>query len=167
MVEHVAEDDFERKLGVKERSGFEEALEFCEAAAGLLGAGDVLHACEEVRKGFVGGAGGRTENDFVGILEAEADNVAVLELAAFHFFAVDEKAAALAAVLDVEAIAFDDDGGAIARDAAVGKLEMVAGFGAAADHKRSLRDAGVPPLAVWRDNFKDRFATWRNGVRHE
>jgi len=44
---------------------------------------------------------------------------------------------------------------------------MVTGFGATADHEGRLGDAGVAALAVWRDNFKDRFATWRNGVSHE
>src|SRR6267143_404837 len=111
-------------------------------------------------------AGIRTENDFVRIVDAECDGIAVLKLAAFHLFAIDEKTASLSAILDVEVARFDDDCGAVARDAAVGKLQMVAGLGAPADHEGSLRDAGIAARAVWGDDFKHGFADQRNGIRH-
>ena len=85
--------------------------------------------------------------------------VAVLKLAAFDFFAVDEKTAALAAILDVEAIGFDDDGGAVAGDAAVGELQVVTSLGASADHEGCLRDAGIAARAVGGDDFENGFAS--------
>ena len=94
------------------------------------------------------------------------DGVPVLELAALHFFAVDEKTAALPAILEVKAVRFDDDGGAIARDAAVGELQVVAGFRAPADQERQLRDAHVAPPAVRRDDFKNGIFAWKNGLGH-
>src|SRR5713101_1529008 len=101
-----------------------------------------------MRKGIGVRTLGRAEDDLVRVLEAEGDGVAILQLAAIDFFPVDEEAAALAAIPDVEAIGLDDHGGAVARDAAVGELQVVAGFGASADHKRRLRDAGVAARAV-------------------
>src|SRR5205814_444110 len=100
-------------------------------------------------------AAGEPEKDFVGILEAESDDVAVLQFAAFHFFAVDVKPAALAAILDVKTVGFDDDGGAIARNAAVGKLQVVAGFGSPADQERSLRHSNVAARAIRGDDFEN------------
>ena len=120
VIQHVTEHYIERKLRVKERGRLEKALELDEAAAGGFGAGDVLDASEQIWQGRFIGTGIRAEDDFVGIVEAEADGIAILEFAAFDFFAVDEKAAALAAILDVETIGFDDDGGAVAGDAPVG-----------------------------------------------
>src|SRR6184192_3672325 len=96
--------------------------------------------------GFVRAAG-EPEKDFVGVLEAEGDDIAVLQLAALHFFAVDVKPAALAAILDVKTVGFDDDGGAIAGNAAVGKLQVVAGFRAPADQEMRLRHSNVAACA--------------------
>src|SRR5258708_32351332 len=86
-----------------------------------------------MRKGIGVRTLGRAEDDLVRVLEAEGDGVAILQLAAIDFFPVDEEAAALAAILDVEAIGLDDHGGAVARDAAGGELRVVVGFGSAAD----------------------------------
>src|SRR5437879_11071079 len=92
MVQHVAEHYVQRELRVQQGSGFQQTLELDEAAARGLRAGDVLDSGEEVRKrGFIS-AGIRTENDLVRIVNPESDGVAVLKLAALHFFAVDEKA---------------------------------------------------------------------------
>jgi len=44
---------------------------------------------------------------------------------------------------------------------------VVAGFGASADHKGRLRDAGVAARAVRGDDFENGFTGKRNGVRHE
>jgi len=127
----------------------------------------VLHAREQLRKRIVVRAAGRAEQDFVGILQPEGDGVAVLKFAAFNFFAVDEETAALSAILDVEAIGFDDHRGAIPGDTPVGKLQMVSGFSAAPDHERSLRDADVAARAVRGDDFENRFISQgRNCVGH-
>ena len=117
----------------------------------------MFHAGEEERKGIFVRALGGAEDDLVGIIEAEGDGVAILEFTAFDFFAVDEQAATLAAILDIETIGFDHHGGTVAGNAAVGELQVIAGFGAPADHKRGLGHAGVAPRAVRRDDFKNRF----------
>ena len=100
---------------------------------------------------------GGAEDDLVGVVKAEGDGVAILEFATFDFFAVDEEAAALAAILEIETIGFDHDGGAVAGNAAVGELQVVAGFDAAADHKGRLGDAGVAACAVGGDDFENCF----------
>ena len=151
---------------MQQGSGFQQTLELDEAAARGLRAGDVLDSGEEVReRGFIS-AGIRTENDLVRIVNPESDGVAVLKLAALHLFAIDEKAASLSAIFDVKAARFDDDRGAVARDAPVGKLQMVAGLGAPSDHEGSLRDAGIAARAVWGDDFEHGFADQGNGIRH-
>src|SRR2546430_1133674 len=68
----------------------------------------MFHAGEEERKGIFVRALGGAEDDLVGIIEAEGDGVAILEFTAFDFFAVDEQAATLAAILDIETIGFDN-----------------------------------------------------------
>src|SRR6202171_3566805 len=149
---------------MKKRGGFKEKLQLAEPAADMLRTGDVLDASEEQRNRIIIGALGGAEDDLVRVVEAEGDGVAVLEFAAIDFFAVDEEAAALAAILDIVAIGFDDHGGAVAGDAAVRELQVVAGFGAAAEHKRRLSDAGVTARAVRGDDFENCFTgTGRSG----
>jgi hypothetical protein len=167
VSEHAAEDFIERELGVKKSRGFEEAIEIAEAATRGLGTGDVLDARKEIGNGFLAAGGARAVHDFVGVFETEADGVAVVEGTAFDFFAVDKKAAALATVFEVDVAGFGDQSGAIAGDAAVGKLKVIAGFGAAADEKRSLRDADIAASAVRRNDFENRAAEGgRSCVRH-
>src|SRR5277367_4744740 len=98
-----------------------------------------------MRKGIGAGVCGGAVNDFVGIIEAERDGITVLQFTAFHLFAVDEQTPALTAIFDVKLARFGDDSSAVARDAAIGKLQMVAGFGAAPDQKRHLCHAYVTP----------------------
>src|ERR1700685_4363735 len=50
MIEHRTKHGIERKLRVKKRRGFEQQIEFAQAAAHWLRAGDVLDACEQIRK---------------------------------------------------------------------------------------------------------------------
>ena len=107
-----------------------------------------------------------TEENLIGVFEAEGNDVAILKLAALHFFAVDEEPTALAAILNIEAVGLDDNGGTVARNAAVGELQMVAGFGAAPDQKGRLRDAHVAARAVRGDDFKNGIFAWQNGFRH-
>src|SRR5215467_10194529 len=119
-----------------------------------------------MRDGFFVRAARETEENLVGVLEAERNYIAVLQLAALHFFAVDEQPAALPAILNVKTVGFDDDSGAVARDAAVGKLQVVAGFRAPADQKRRLGHAQIAARAVWRDDFKNGIFGWNSGFRH-
>src|SRR5258706_236731 len=137
VIHHVAQHDVERQLGMQQRSCFEQPLELGQTtatAARRLRAGYVLHAREELRKRIGVRTLAGAEDDLVRVLEAEGDRVAVLQFAAFDFFAVDEQAAALAAILDVEAVRFDDHGGAVAGDAAVGELQMISRLCAPAHH---------------------------------
>ncbi len=101
-----------------------------------------------MRQGIGAGVGGGAIDDFVGVVEAEGNGVAVLQLAALGLFAIDEQSAALAAILNVELAGFGDDGGAIPRDAAVGELQVIAGFRAAADQEGHLRHTDVAARAV-------------------
>src|ERR1700736_4888664 len=118
---------------MQQRRGGEELIELGEVAtaAGRVrrggGTGNVLDAGEQVGQGIVGGAGGGAVKDFVGVVEAEGNEVAILEFPAFDFFVIDEEAATLAAILDVVLVGLYDDRGAIAGDAAVRELEMIAG----------------------------------------
>ena len=115
---------------------------------------------------LVAGIGGIAKNYFVGIFEAKGNDIAILKLAAFHFIAVNEKPAALAAIFQIEAIGFGDDGGTIPRNAAVGELQMVAGFRATADVKGRLRDARETTRAVGRDDFEYRFSGQGHRIGH-
>jgi len=115
---------------------------------------------------FAGGSGGAVD-DFVGVVDAEGDDVAILQLAAFHLFAVDEQAAALAAILDVKFVGFDHYRGAIAGNTAVGKLQVVTGFRAAADEKRRLGHADEAPRAVWRNDLQHRLRPNGYSIRHK
>ena len=166
MIEHGAENGIERQLGVEERGGFEKEIEFAKTAATRLGTGDVLDAGEEMRKGIGAGGSGGAINDFVGIVEAERDGITVLQFAAFGFFSIDEQAAALATIFNVELARFGDDGGAVAGDATVGELKMVAGFGAASDQEGHLGDAHVAARAIGRNYLENCFGKIGYGVWH-
>ena len=108
---------------MQQRRRFQQQIQFAKSAAGWLGTGDVLDARQQMRQGISAGVCGRAINNFVRVVEAEGDGVAVLQFAAFGFLAVDEQAAALAAILDVVLAGFGDDGGAVARYAAIGELK--------------------------------------------
>jgi len=140
---------------VQKSGGFQEQVELAKTAADRFRTSDVLDAGEEVGYGFLAAGCARAENDFVGVLETKGDGVAVAEGPAFDFFSVNVKAAALAAILDVQTAPFENERGAIARDPAVRELEMVARFRAASDEERGLGDAHVAASAVWRDDLED------------
>jgi len=153
---------------VKKGSRFEEQVELAKAAAHWFGAGDVLDAREEIGERLVAAGGAGAKEEFVGILETKSDRIAVIQKAAFDLFAVDEQPAPLPAVFDVKSARFGNQRGAISRDAAVGKLQMIAGFGPAAYQERRLRDAHIAPSAVRRDDFKDCSAEGdRSCIGHE
>ena len=126
----------------------------------------MFDACQQVGNRFFAGVGGIAKNYFVGIFQAEGNYVTVLEFAAFYFFPIYEEAAPLAAIFQIKAIGFGDDGGAISRNAPVGKLQMIAGLRAAPDMKRSLGNAREPSRAVRRHNFQNRFSRQGHGIRH-
>src|SRR5947207_8403289 len=117
MIQQVAQRFVEGKLRMQQGTGFEQALELNQAAPGWFGAGDVLHPREQLGKGITVRTLGGTKDYFIRVVETEGDGVAILKLAAIDFFSIDEEAAALAAILDIEAIGFDDHGRAVAGDA--------------------------------------------------
>src|SRR5438046_1430370 len=125
MIRQVAQRFVEGKLRMQQGTGFEQALELNQAAAGWFGAGDVLHPREQLGKGITVCTLGGTEDYFVRVVETERDGVAILKLAAIDFFSIDEEAAALAAILDIEAIGLDQHGRAVAGAAAVVTLPRV------------------------------------------
>src|ERR1700683_499809 len=64
--------------------------------------------------------------------------------------------------------AVNEDGGAAARNAAVGKLEIVVGFATPADEERGLRDGDGLARLVRSVNFKHRLGvrgTFDHGIR--
>src|SRR5258705_10852747 len=95
---------------------FEQQIQLVQSAGGLIRARYVLDSREEHRNGFVSGSFRRAINDLVRIFQAEGDDIARLQLAAFRLFAVYVKPTALPAVFNIEMISFTDDSGAIARN---------------------------------------------------
>jgi hypothetical protein len=166
VIEHVTENSFERQLGMQKRGRFEQQIQFAKTAAGRFGTGDVFDARQKMRQGVGAGVGCGAIDDFVGIVETEGDRIAVLQFAAFGFFAVHEEAAALAAILDVILVALHHDRGAVARDAAIRQLEVIAGFRSTADEERHLRYANVTPRAVRRYNLEHGFGEIWNCIGH-
>ena len=83
------------------------------------------------------------------------------------FGAIHKHAVAIAHVFDVIAGAVHDDGGATARDAAVGELDAVVGF-AAADEERGMRYGDGLTGLVRGDHFNECVSLrgrFRHGVR--
>jgi hypothetical protein len=155
VIDHQSQRFIERNLGVQEGSGFEEQVELAKAATDRFRAGDVFDAREEMGKGLLAAGVAGSKEELVGIFETKRDGIAVIQKAAFDFFAVDEQPSPLAAVFDVQAARLDDQCRAIARDAAVGELQMISGLGSAPDEERGLRDAHVSASAVRRDDFEN------------
>src|SRR5260370_4973522 len=139
MMQHVAQQYVKRKLGMQQGGRFQEALEFDQAAARRLRAGDVLHAREQLGKRIAVSALDGAEDDLVRVVETEGNRVAILQFAAIDFLPVHEEAATLAAILDIEAIGLDDRSGAAAGDAAIGWLEAAPRSRAPPEHERRLR----------------------------
>ena len=149
MIQHRSKHGIKRKLRVEKRCSFEQQIELAKAAAHWLRTGNVLDACEQIRKRLLAARRAGSKNNLVGIFKTETDRVAVIQQPAFHFLAVDEKSPALPAIFDVQAPRFDNESRAIPRNAPVGELKMVARYRAAPDQKWCLRHADVPPRAVW------------------
>ena len=95
------------------------------------------------------------KGDAVGVVETEADDVAVLELFLLDADAVDEDAVTLAAVLQPVAAVHVDDGGAGAGDAGVFKDEVVAAFVSAAHLEGGGGDGDELRCGAGADYFKD------------
>ena len=91
---------------MQQRGGREQLVELAQAracAAHRVRPGDgQLHTREQLGNGvFTGTLSGGAVDNFVGVVDAEGNHVAVLQLAALHLFAIYEEAPALAAIFDV------------------------------------------------------------------
>ena len=53
VIQHRAKNRIDRKLRMKERGGFQQKVQFAQAAAGGLRTGDVLDTREKLRNRFV------------------------------------------------------------------------------------------------------------------
>ena len=122
VVEHRAQNQIKRKLRMQQGSRFQQKIQFAEAAPVRFRAGDVLDTRQQARDRFFTRATGQAKENLVGVLQAESNHVAVQQFAALHLLAVDEEPAALAPILHVVTVRLHDNGRAISRDAAVGKL---------------------------------------------
>src|SRR6266576_1592812 len=125
-----------------------------EAAGRRPGAGKVLDTAENVLNGSVGA--GRSEDDFVGILDAKANDVAVLQFAAIDLFSTHKNAAAVAPVFEIPQVALGDKCGTLTGDAAVGKLVMIPALAASNTEGRYVEE-NKPPLVFGGNDYKTRF----------
>ncbi len=78
LVQHIGKHLVERQLRVQQRGHFQELVEFVQSAAHGIGSGEVLDAREQLRKSVGLRAARGVKNDFVGILEAKADDLTAL-----------------------------------------------------------------------------------------
>src|SRR5580700_4156549 len=118
---------------MQKHRGFEKKIELVQAAGRGFGSGYALHPAEDLLNGTLGCDG--AENNFVRIRDAKADDVAIFQGPAFDGLFVHIKTAPVASIFEVEAIAFGNNCGALARDTAVVQLEVVSGFAAAPDEE--------------------------------
>jgi hypothetical protein len=139
---------------MQKHCGFQEQIQFMKAAGRRPGTGKVLDTAENVLNGSVGHGG--SENDFVGILDAKADDVAVLQFAAIDLLPTHKDAAAVAPVFEIPQVAIGDKRGTLTGDAAVGKLEMIPGFAASNTEGRYVQE-NKPPRAIGGYDFETRF----------
>src|SRR5256885_5399139 len=154
---------------MEKRGGSEELIEFAEAGSGAgddIGAGNVLHSGKQVWNGLITSRRRGTIDNFVGVFDSKSNRIAVLQLPAFDFLTVHKQAAALTAIFNVMFVGLHHDGGTVSRNATIGELQVIAGFGAAADQEWALRDAHKTTSAVWRNDLQHSFGHNGYGVRH-
>src|SRR5579872_871261 len=162
MVQHGAEHGIKRKLRMQKHRCFEEKIEFLQTCRRSARARNALNTAKNVLNRSVGR--GESKNNFVGIFEAEANEIAVLQNAAINLFPVHEDAAAVAPVFEIPALTLGNDRGTLAGDAAVDKLQMVPSL-TASQVERRFCEGNKGTRAVRGDNFKPGFVDgWQ--VRH-
>src|SRR3981189_1854469 len=125
-----------------------------EAAGRRPGTGKVLDTAENVLDGRVGPSG--SEDDFVGILDAKANDVAILQFAAIDLLSTHKNAPAVAPVFEIPQVALGDKRGTLTGDTAVGKLEMIPAF-TASNAEGRYGEENKPPRAVGGYDFETRF----------
>lgn len=108
----------------------EQKIELAEISGGRLGVCDVIDLREQVKDGAVRRL--CAKNDLVATLGAKRNNVGVTKGVFGYFCAVEEEAAALAAVFENVTVVVSD-GGRVTRNVSFGKLEMISTACAATD----------------------------------
>jgi hypothetical protein len=98
----------------------------------------------------------KAADDFIRIVQAETNDVAILQNAAISFFAVHENAAAVSPILQIPAAALGNNRGTLTRDPAVYKLKMIPSF-AAPNAEGRFGEANKPGRAVRGYNFQSSF----------
>jgi hypothetical protein len=154
VVQHRAEHGVERKLRMQKHRRFEEKVEFPEAARSGIGVRYALNATENVLNGSVRLSG--SENNFVGIVEAKTNDVAIIQYAAIGLLSAYEDAAAVAPVFEIPAVTLGNNCGALPGDAIVGKPEMIPSL-AAPNTEGRFGEANKSPRAVGRYDFESSF----------
>jgi hypothetical protein len=160
VVEHGAEHGLERELGVQQRRGFEKQVELAQAAGGVCAGGQIgkrADAGEQVGdlrlRGHIGRSA-HTKDNVETVIDAEADCVAVAERVLLHLGAIHKHAVAIAPVFNAVAAVAHDNGGAMARDAAVGERNAVVDF-APANEERGMRDGDSLTRLVRGNHFNE------------
>src|SRR5271157_660710 len=123
---------------MEQRRGFEQQIQLAQASGGLRAAHRRYasqarqHALDNIC------AFSEAKDNLAAIFDAKINHVAGPQALSRHLFAVDKNSLAMAAVLQPVAAFLCNQGGAVARDAPVLKLQMIAGLAAAADQKWGL-----------------------------
>jgi hypothetical protein len=133
---------------------FEEKVEFLEAAWSGVNTRYALDAAENMLNRSVGR--GRPEDNFVGIINAETNDVAIIQYAAIDLLSAYVETSAVAPVFETPAVALGNNCGALTGDAAVGKPEMIPSL-AAPNTEGRFREANKPPRTVGRYDFESSF----------
>ena len=123
---------------MQKRGRFQQKIELREAIGKRNGARQALDAGQDALNGLVGN--GKMENELVGIVDAEGDDVALPQYPLTDFFAVEEDPVAIASVFDAESAALVYNRGALAGDQRVGKLEVISDFTTAAHCENRFGD---------------------------
>ncbi len=163
VIEHAGKHSLQRKSRMQKRGRFEQKIEFVESTGRRVAAGNAVNAAEEIGNRSI--VVRRTENEFVEIVHAETDYVAIFQHMAGGFFAVDENSVTLAAIFKVVAAVLRNDGGALARDARVRQLQVLGGFAGAANQEWHFDETHKAAGPVRRNNLESRFAVG-GMVRH-
>ena len=164
VVEHGAQHGIQRQRRMQKRGGFEQQVELAQAAGqGGLSGGDGANARQHGLHRLL--AGTRAEGNARALFDAELDHVAVDENSLGHFVPVDEQALAMAPVLKDIADIGRDDGGAAARDARIGELQMVAGIAPATNEKGRVWNGNHLRLRPRSDQFQYGFSVLQR-IRH-
>jgi hypothetical protein len=154
VIDHAPKHRVQWELGMKQRSGCEQQIQFAEPSGKRFGASDASDAAEDIlnrRAGF-GGA----KDDLVRLLDTKSNYVAIFQKAPIDLLSVHIEAAAVPAILETVFSMLGQDGGALPGDASIGKLQLISGFTAAKQKWRS-RDGNKTAGSIRRNHLENGF----------